>query len=227
MWTWISERSVNSDRHWLDSDMSPHGTCFLFWMGQPPLDKMAHDDTEQGVGTNTKELAAFELHEELDEHRGRIDGKPESDLNLNLYGTCSLMFRFSGQPSGYVDLWTMEAITSKNKAISLWFAYDMYNAFGCLVQGSTSHSWSSMPPYVTERISPAQIFEHLHPIDLYHISCTNHSFHNILHSPSSSSIWWAAYEREHEIPRCPPDISELEWADLLFRKWICQVSLVW
>ena len=79
---------------------------------------MAHDDTEQGVGTN-EELVAFQLHEELDEHKGRMDGKTESHLNLYLYGTRSLMFRFSGQPSGYVDLRTTETITSKNEAIPL------------------------------------------------------------------------------------------------------------
>ena len=71
-----------------------------------------------------------------------------------------------------------------------------------------------------------QIVEHLHQIDLYHISCTNRSFQDILRIPSSTSFWRVSYEREHEIPRCPSDILELEWADLLFRKQICQVSLV-
>jgi len=84
----------------------------------------------------------------------------------------------------------------------------------------------SLPPSITEPILPVQIFEHLHPIDLYHISRTNRSFQDILRSPGSNSIWRAAYEREDEIPRCPEDISELEWADLLFGKQICQVGLV-
>ncbi|KIK00184.1 hypothetical protein K443DRAFT_7849 [Laccaria amethystina LaAM-08-1] len=54
-----------------------------------------------------------------------------------------------------------------------------------------------------------KISEHLHPIDLYHISRTNRSFQDILRSPSSSSIWRVAYDREDGVPRCPPDISEL------------------
>ena len=73
-------------------------------------------------------------------------------------------------------------------------------------------------------LSSIQILEHLHLIDLYHISRTNLSFQDILRGPSSTSIWRASYEREREIPRCPEDISELEWADLLFGKRICQVS---
>ena len=75
-------------------------------------------------------------------------------------------------------------------------------------------------------LSFIQILEHLHPIDLYHISHTNPSFRDILCSPSSTSIWRASYERKHEIPRCPEDISEFEWADSLFGKRNCQLSLV-
>ena len=79
----------------------------------------------------------------------------------------------------------------------------------------TNLTWSSI-----------QIFEHLHPIDVYHISRTNRSFQDILRSPSFSSIWRAAYEREHAIHRCTEDIPEAECVDLLFGKRICQVSLV-
>jgi len=41
---------------------------------------MAHDDTEQGAGE--EELAAFQLHDELDDRRDRKDGKPESEFNV-------------------------------------------------------------------------------------------------------------------------------------------------
>ena len=50
-------------------------------------------------------LAASNLHEELDERRDKNnDGRPESDFNF-----------FGGQPPSYVDLRTMERISSKKK----------------------------------------------------------------------------------------------------------------
>ena len=61
-----------------------------------------------------------------------------------------------------------------------------------------------LPPSVTE--------------PTHHISRTNHSFQDILRSPSSSSIWRVAFEREDEIPRCLPDISELEGGGFVVRK---------
>ena len=62
-------------------------------------------------------LAAFHLHEELNEGRERNnDGKPDSsEFNLKLHGTSSLTLRFSGQPPSYVDLRTMERISAKKK----------------------------------------------------------------------------------------------------------------
>ena len=56
---------------------------------------MAHDNEEQEIGTSTEEeaLAAFQLHEELDERRDRNKGKPESEFNFNLYETRSLTLR--------------------------------------------------------------------------------------------------------------------------------------
>ena len=84
-------------------------------------------------------LAAFHLHEVLDERRERNnDGKPESEFNLKLHGTSSLTLRFSGQPPSCVDLRTMESISSKKNRVSccdlhcLWisctrFAFSLLN----------------------------------------------------------------------------------------------------
>ena len=83
-------------------------------------------------------LAASNLHEELDQRRDRNnDGRPKSDFNLKIYGTGSLTLRFSGQPPNYVDLRTMERISSKNKT---GYPAVICIAFGYLVQGSPSHS---------------------------------------------------------------------------------------
>ena len=83
-------------------------------------------------------LAAFHLHEELDERRDRNnDGRPESDFNLKIHGTGSLTLRFSGQPPSYVDLRTMERISSEKKT---GYPAVICIAFGYLVQGSPSHS---------------------------------------------------------------------------------------
>ena len=79
-------------------------------------------------------LAAFHLHEELDERRDRNnDGRPESDFNLKIYGTGSLTLRFSGQPPSYVDLrTTVERISSKKNRVSccdlhcLWISWTRF-----------------------------------------------------------------------------------------------------
>ena len=122
---------------WQTATLPLHSTCLIFWTSEPPLDSITHDDTEKRVGE--EELVAFQLHDELDERRDRNDGKLESEFNMNLYGTRSLTLRFSYQP--YVDLRTMETISSRNWGIPLWFAYDMYNAFGYLVRGSPCPSF--------------------------------------------------------------------------------------
>ncbi|EDR01174.1 uncharacterized protein LACBIDRAFT_312439 [Laccaria bicolor S238N-H82] len=160
---------------------------------------MTHDETEKRVGE--QELAAFQLHEELDERRDRNDGELESEFNLNLYGTSSKL--------------TFRLVINH---LAMWI-YGQWRR--SLPKTRVSHCDLRMICTMPLDIL-YEIFEHLHPIDLYHISRTNRSFQDILRSPSSSSIWRAAYEKEDEIPRCPEDISELEWADLLFGKRICQ-----
>lgn len=120
---------------------------------------MTHDETEKRVGE--QELAAFQLHEELDERRDRND--VINHLAMWIYG----QWRRS-LPKTRVSHCDLRMICT----MPLDILYE--------------------------------IFEHLHPIDLYHISRTNRSFQDILRSPSSNSIWWTAYERENEIPRCPP-----------------------
>ena len=90
-------------------------------------------------------------------------GKPESKFNVP-HGTNFLTLHFSCQLSGYVNLRTMETISSKNQGIPLWFAYVPYNAFGYLARGSPSHSHSLIQ---TKLALPfIQIVEHLHQIDL-------------------------------------------------------------
>ena len=182
---------------------------------------MAHDNEEKEIGTSTEEeeLAAFQLQEESDDRRDRNEGKSETSTCTRPVLLCfvsvvnHLAMWIYGQwrrslPKTRVSHRDLRMICT----IPLDILYEV-----CLSTLSTAL-------LIKPTLSSIQIFEHLHPIDLYHISRTNRSFQDILSSPSSSSIWQAAYEREDEIPRCPEDISELEWADLLFGKRICQVG---
>lgn len=74
-----------------------------------------------------------------------------------------------------------------------------------------------------------EIFEHLHPIDLHHISQTNRAFQALLSHPNSSSAWNLAFENDPTLPKCPPVTPDfptkmcwLEWAGMLFGRLVCQ-----
>jgi len=70
-----------------------------------------------------------------------------------------------------------------------------------------------------------QIFEHLHPIDLYNLIRTSKAFRSLLLGRQATAVWEEAFRRHPDIPSCPPDVSLPKWVSLLFGPPTCDVSL--
>ncbi|KDR80237.1 hypothetical protein GALMADRAFT_242537 [Galerina marginata CBS 339.88] len=66
-----------------------------------------------------------------------------------------------------------------------------------------------------------EIFEHLHPIDLYNLIRSSKSFRNLLLNRRSSPLWSTVFERHPDVPRCPPGLSFPKWVSLLFGPPTC------
>jgi hypothetical protein len=74
-------------------------------------------------------------------------------------------------------------------------------------------------------VSSIQIFEHLHPIDLYNLIRTSKAFRSLLLRRQATAVWRETFSRHPDIPSCPPDLSLPKWASLLFGPTTCDVSL--
>ncbi|KAF8229552.1 hypothetical protein L208DRAFT_1439173, partial [Tricholoma matsutake] len=61
-----------------------------------------------------------------------------------------------------------------------------------------------------------EILGHLHPYDLLRLARTSRVWRRSLMSRSSESIWRLARERLEDMPDCPSDMSEPEYANLMF-----------
>ncbi|KAF8810052.1 hypothetical protein BYT27DRAFT_7186905 [Phlegmacium glaucopus] len=72
-----------------------------------------------------------------------------------------------------------------------------------------------------------EIFGHLNPLDLLHVARTTKDLRAILMSRSSTSVWKHARSQFHDLPDCPDDLSEPQYAELLFGKFctFCQRNL--
>ena len=83
----------------------------------------------------------------------------------------------------------------------------------------------------TEHPFIAQIAAHLTPLDLLHLARSTKAFNRLLMSRESKPIWRAARNSVRDLPDCPPDLSEPEYARLLFEtechvsKFECQVNI--
>src|SRR6266542_4817072 len=95
-------------------------------------------------------------------------------------------------------------------------------------------SWSCRRIYSLKCGSPSrdlqiltdlQIFQHLHPIDLYSLIRTNKGLRALLLSKDSYSIWRNSYFQHSDIPCCPPDTSYPRWTTLLFGPDKCHVCI--
>ncbi|KAI9057952.1 hypothetical protein FKP32DRAFT_1597907 [Trametes sanguinea] len=61
-----------------------------------------------------------------------------------------------------------------------------------------------------------EIFGHLHPHDLLRLARTTKALRNILMRRSAITIWRNALANVEDLPRCPPDLTEPAYANLLF-----------
>ncbi|KAJ7434319.1 hypothetical protein B0H11DRAFT_2372831 [Mycena galericulata] len=66
-----------------------------------------------------------------------------------------------------------------------------------------------------------EVLGHLHPLDLDHVSRTNKSFREVLHSPVADSIWRKSFTLDEELPTAPAQIPARRWSKLLFGPQIC------
>ena len=77
----------------------------------------------------------------------------------------------------------------------------------------------------------AQIAAHLTPLDLLRLARSTKTFNRLLMSRKSKPIWRAARNTDPDLPDCPPDLSEPEYARLLFEtechvsKYECRVNI--
>ncbi|TFK25813.1 hypothetical protein FA15DRAFT_668141 [Coprinopsis marcescibilis] len=66
-----------------------------------------------------------------------------------------------------------------------------------------------------------EIFGHLRPLDLLHLARTNKELRRILMRRSSLSVWMKARSSMRYLPDCPFDLSEPQYASLMFEH-VCQ-----
>jgi hypothetical protein len=77
--------------------------------------------------------------------------------------------------------------------------------------------WDSSLPFV-------QIFEWLHPVDLYHLMQSTSTFRGVILNRTYRGVWKSSYCRYDDLPTCPEDVSEPQWTSLLFGPDTCDVS---
>ena len=68
-----------------------------------------------------------------------------------------------------------------------------------------------------------QIGKHLQPLDLLRLIRVSRHFRAIFTSKLSRRIWIAARANVEGLPDCPPDLSEPEYAFLVFDRDTCHV----
>ena len=72
------------------------------------------------------------------------------------------------------------------------------------------------------RLNVVKIVSILHPLDILHLARTSLNIRVLLMSKTSARVWIAA-RRMLNMPECPPDLSEPQYASLVFER-ICFVS---
>ncbi|KDR76443.1 hypothetical protein GALMADRAFT_246804 [Galerina marginata CBS 339.88] len=167
-----------------------------------------------------------------------VDGKkgtdfPFFDLNhedlRQLYG---LPFKFDGnfEDIGYEsedDLWRDE-ISPEDAPMPI----KPGNYVAVAIQASLRKSVSRIPrrsknlggllDFPLELI--LEVFEHLHPLDLYNMIRSTKGMRNILLSRKASLLWEKAFHRHPDILACPyDDVSLPQWASLLFGPATCDL----
>ncbi|KAJ7107773.1 hypothetical protein C8R44DRAFT_885175 [Mycena epipterygia] len=65
-----------------------------------------------------------------------------------------------------------------------------------------------------------EVLGHLHPLDLIHVSRSNHEFRALLRAPVTATIWRESFVAP--LPVCPSDIPGRRWAHLIFDPLRCE-----
>ncbi|TFK74696.1 hypothetical protein BDN72DRAFT_833230 [Pluteus cervinus] len=66
-----------------------------------------------------------------------------------------------------------------------------------------------------------EVFGHLHPIDLYHLTLANGTLRDLVASPSALPLWKIVWDRHPSVAPCPPDVAYPRWASLIFGPAVC------
>jgi len=69
-----------------------------------------------------------------------------------------------------------------------------------------------------------QVFQHLGPYDLLRLARTTKGLRRFLFSPTTAPLWRSCRANVPDLPDCPQDLSEPQYAYLMF-ELICHVSL--
>ncbi|CAA7266830.1 unnamed protein product [Cyclocybe aegerita] len=64
-----------------------------------------------------------------------------------------------------------------------------------------------------------EIFSHLHPLDLLHLSRTSWGLRRLLLARHARGVWRAALSSVRALPPCPNDLTEVAYASLAFDNW--------
>jgi hypothetical protein len=73
-------------------------------------------------------------------------------------------------------------------------------------------------------LTPAQIFGHLDPLDVLHLTRTTKALRDILMRRSALSVWKHALSNVEGLPDCPRDLTEPQWVNLVFDT-LCHVCV--
>ncbi|KDR67558.1 hypothetical protein GALMADRAFT_258225 [Galerina marginata CBS 339.88] len=66
-----------------------------------------------------------------------------------------------------------------------------------------------------------EIFEHLHPIDLYNLTRSSKSIRALLLAANCAPVWKAVFQRHPDVSASPPGVSLPKWVSMLFGPSTC------
>jgi hypothetical protein len=74
-------------------------------------------------------------------------------------------------------------------------------------------------------ITHNQVLEHLHPLDLYHVSLVSKFLRKVILHPKALGVWKAAFLQHPDLPPPPLGVKESDWAFMIYGPGICGVCL--
>lgn len=72
-----------------------------------------------------------------------------------------------------------------------------------------------------------EITSKLEPLHVLHLSRVSRQFMNVLANPNARHVWVAARRNIPDLPDCPTDMTEMQYASLLFERtcYVCTLSI--